>query len=248
MPNELRRGGTMRIVVAGATGAIGRQLVPMLLAAGHQVRGTTRDPERAAWLRDAGAEPVVVDVYDAAALRRAVAETPPDAVIHQLTDLAAGFDEAQLRATSRLRQIGTRHLVEAMQAAGVRRLVAQSGAWLYASGPEPHAEDDPLLDPAQAPDHPALPGILELERLTLDTDGIDGIVLRYGFLYGPGTAHASRDAVRGPSIHVAAAARAALLAVEREATGIFNIVDDGGPADNRRARRVLGWGPEIRSS
>lgn len=232
----------MRIFVAGAAGAVGRQLVPMLLAAGHQVRGTTRDPGRAAWLRSLGAEAAVVDVYDATALRRAVAEASPDAVIHQLTDLAAGFDEAQLRANGRLRQVGTRHLVEAMQAAGTRRLVAQSGAWLYAPGPEPHAEGDPLRRPT--PDDPVLPGIIELERLTLESDGIDGAVLRYGFLYGPGTAHASRDAVRGPSVHVAAAARAALLAAEREATGIFNIVDDGGPVDNRRARQVLGWLPE----
>lgn len=147
-----------------------------------------------------------------------------------------------MQATSRLRQVGTRHLVEAMQATGTRRLVAQSGAWLYAPGPEPHAEGDPLRQPT--PDDPVLPGIIELERLTLESDGVDGAVLRYGLLYGPGTAHASRGAVHGPSVHVAAAARAALLAAEHGATGIYTIVDDGGPVDDRRARQVLGWLPD----
>lgn len=232
----------MRIFLAGATGVIGRQLVPMLLAAGHQVTGTTRGPTRAAELRRGGADAAVLDAFDAAAVRAAVTQARPDAVVHQLTDLASGFGDEQLRANSRLRQVGTLNLVQAMLAAGVRLLVAQSGAWLYAPGRGPHEEDAPLREPQT--DDPVLPGIIELERLVLESPGIDGTVLRYGLLYGPGTAHATRDEVAGPAVHVAAAARAALLAVERAVTGIVNVVDDEGPVSNRRARELLGWRPE----
>ncbi len=237
----------MRIFLAGASGAIGRQLTPMLVAAGHQVIGTTRHPERAGRLRQQGADAVVLDAYDAAAVARAVAATEPEAVIHQLTDLAAGFDPEQLRASSRLRMVGTRNLVRAMVAAGVRRLVAQSGAWLYAPGPEPHTEDHPLRDPSPAGDDPVLPGIQELERLTLQTPEIDGVVLRYGLLYGPGTAHRDAASAGDPRVHVSAAARAALLALDAP-TGIYNIVDGGGSVRNERARRTLGWRPEVRAA
>ena len=177
----------MRVFVAGAAGAIGRQLVPMLIEAGHVVTGTTRSAERAAWLRSQGAHAVVVDVLDADALRAAVVDARPHVVVHQLTDLAAGFGVEQLRANARLRQVGTRNLMDATLAAGASRMVAQSGAWLYALGPEPHDERDPLLDPADVPDHAVLPGIIELERIVTSTPGVDGLVLRYGFLYGPGT-------------------------------------------------------------
>ena len=106
----------MRVLVAGAAGAIGRQLVPMLVRGGHEVYGTTRAPERAEWLRASGAKPIVLDVYDAAAVREAMDVSRPAAVIHQLTDLAAGFRPEQLRANARLRRVGTRHLVDAMLA------------------------------------------------------------------------------------------------------------------------------------
>ena len=128
----------MRVFVAGAAGAIGRQLVPMLVEAGHVVTGTTRSVERAAWLRSQGAQAVVVDALDADALRAAVVDARPQVVIHQLTDLAAGFGVDQLRANARLRQVGTRNLMEAALAAGASRMVAQSGAWLYAPSAEPH--------------------------------------------------------------------------------------------------------------
>src|SRR5437763_17157725 len=136
----------MRVFVAGGAGAIGRQLVPMLVAAGHHVTGTTRDAARAEWLRSAGADPVVLDALDGDAVRNALAAARPEAVIHQLTDLAAGFAPEQLRATARLREVGTRNLVEGMAVAGAHRLIAQSGAWLYADGPLPHSERDPMRD------------------------------------------------------------------------------------------------------
>ncbi len=241
----------MRVFVAGAAGAIGRQLLPMLLADGHAVWGTTRSPERAGWIRGVGATPVLVDALDAGDVRAAVADARPEVIVHQLTDLAGGFDRRHLEANSRLRQVGTRNLVEAALAAGVGRFVAQGAAWLYApkrpgtaSAGQPFVESDPLLTSREAPDNPVLPGILDLERLVLGTPGFDGVVLRYGFLYGPGTAgDEPRDS---PSVHVAAAARAAALAVGQGDPGACNIVDDGGGVSNARARSRLGWRPQAR--
>jgi nucleoside-diphosphate-sugar epimerase len=234
----------VRIFVAGAAGAIGRQLIPFLIAARHDVSGTTRDAARAEWLRSAGAEPIVLDVYDATAVRDAIASAKPQVLIHQLTDLALGFGPDQLRANARLRQIGTRNLVDAMLDVGVGRLIAQSGAWLYAVGPTPHTENDPLRAPETNPDDPVLPGIRELERLTLETPGITGIVLRYGYLYGVGTAYATREEIRdGPRVDVADAARAAALAIDHGSPGAYNIADRDDIVSTGRARDELGWSP-----
>lgn len=231
----------MRIFVAGGAGAIGRQLVPMLIADGHRVTGTTRSDDRASWLRSVGAEATIVDVFDADGLQRAVVAARPEVVVHQLTDLAGGFGPDDLRANSRLRQVGTRNLVDATIVAGADRLVAQSGAWLYSPGPLPHTESDLLPDPVDVPEDLVLPGIIELERLVTQTPGFEGIVLRYGFLYGPGTVSDSPG--EGPTVHVAAAARCAALAVHRGSAGIYNVVDDGGGVSNRLARDLLGWAP-----
>lgn len=229
----------MRVFVAGGAGAIGRLLVPLLVADGHEVRGTTRSPARASWLRAAGAQPVLLDVYDPSAVAAALAEARPEVVIHQLTDLAHGFGPDDLAANARLRTLGTRHLVDGARAAGVRRIVAQSGAWLYAEGPAPHVEDDPLREPS--PDDATLHGILELERLVLASPPIEGVVLRYGYLYGPGTA--GEQPGPPPTVHVSAAARAAALAVDRGPAGVYNIVDDGQTVSNGKARELLGWEP-----
>lgn len=231
----------MRIFVAGAAGAIGRHLIPMLVEAGHRVTGTTRSTERAAWLTSVGADSVILDVYDADAVRGSVRDARPEVVIHQLTDLAGGFGPEDLARNARLRKVGTRNLVDAVVAADTHRLVAQSVAWLYAPGASPRVETDPLLDPAEAPDNLVLPGVLELERVVTHTAGFVGIVLRYGLLYGPATTY---DAPASPiSVAVGAAAHAAQLAVEHGAPGIYNVVDDGGPVSNARARAVLGWRP-----
>ncbi|MDQ4034868.1 MAG: NAD-dependent epimerase/dehydratase family protein [Chloroflexota bacterium] len=232
----------MQIFVAGAAGAIGRQLVPMLVAAGHAVTGTTRSGERARWLESVGATPAVLDAYDPGAVHEAMLEARPEVVIHQLTDLARGFDREQVAKTGRLREVGTRNLVEAALAVAAYRLVAQSGAWLYADGPLPHEETHPLRTPTSDAADAALRGVLELERLVTTTSGIDGVVLRYGFFYGRHTAWRPDNA---PSPHVAveAAARAAMLAIDHGPPGVYNVVDDDDAISNQRARQLLGWAP-----
>lgn len=239
----------MRVFLAGASGVIGQRLTPLLLAAGHQVTGTTRSSDKAAALNGQGAQAVIVDVFDRLALRDAAVAARPDVVIHQLTDLPQVFDPDRraesLKRNARLRIEGTANLVVAAQAAGARRLIAQSIAFIYAEGPEPHAESDPLA-PAAGDDLNALTarGVRALEDATLNTPGIDGIVLRYGRLYGPGTWF-SAPTGRGP-LHVDAAAQAALLAVSRGSPGIYNIAEDDGAVTVAKAGQEMGFDPAFR--
>jgi len=226
------------VFLAGATGAIGSRLVPMLVKAGFHVHGTTRRPERQDGIRAAGATPVVVDVFDGQALAAALRQAKPRIVIHQLTDLPFGLDPAQMEEgrirNARLREVGTKNLVEAAVAAGAERMISQSIAWVYQRAEPPIMEETPLQDSAAA--------VRTLEALTLETPGLTGTVLRYGLLYGPAT---GSDTPAGPTtVHVDAAARAALLAAERLVTGAFNIVDDGGLVSNGKAKSVLGWSPD----
>jgi nucleoside-diphosphate-sugar epimerase len=232
----------VKVFVAGAAGVIGRALVPMLVDAGHQVSGTTRSRERARRLEAQGAAAAVLDVFERDAVLHAVADMSPEVVIHQLTDLAGGFEPEDLRRNERLRREGTRNLVDACLAAAVSRLVAQSGAWLYRDGALPHREDDPLPTPGDGPEDATLRGITVLENLVLGTSGLTGIALRYGFLYGAGTG-VERDASPLPRVSVEGAARAALLAIERGTAGAYNIVDEDPAISTDRARRELGWQP-----
>jgi nucleoside-diphosphate-sugar epimerase len=237
-----------RIVLAGASGAIGSRLVPLLVGAGHHVVGTTRSAAKAAALRRLGVEPVVVDVYDRAGLTGAVAAARPVVVMHQLTDLPKDLDPRlmaeALPRNARLREEGTRNLVAAALAAGARRLVAQSVAWLYAAGPEPHGEDDPLDHAADGARRVTLRGILALEEATLNSPPLAGVVLRYGHLYGPGTHTTVRPDVA--PLHVDAAAEAALLAVDRGSPGIFNIAEPDRHVASDKAMRELGWTADFR--
>jgi len=239
----------MRIFLAGATGVIGRRLTPLLVAGGHSVTGTTRSAEKAGALREQGAQAVVVDVFDRRTLCDAVVAARPEVVIHQLTDLPQVFDPARrgdaLRRNARLRIEGTANLVAAAQAAGARRLIAQSIAFIYADGPEPHAEGDPLAA-ADGDELNALTsrGVQALEGATLNAPGIDGIVLRYGRLYGSGTWFEAANG-RGP-LHVDAAAQAALLAVTRGAPGLYNIAEDDGAVTIDKARNELSFDPAFR--
>jgi nucleoside-diphosphate-sugar epimerase len=239
----------MNVFLAGAAGAIGRRLVPLLLGAGHRVIGTTRSGETAVELKARGVVPVVVDVFDGAALRDAVAEAQPEVVIHQLTDLPKVLDAnrggAALERNSRLRIVGTPNLIAAARAGGARRLVAQSIAFAYAPGPEPHAETDPLA-PAEGdqPSASTARGVRALEQAVLEAEGMEGIVLRYGRLYGPGTWHPEPSG-RGP-LHVDAAAHAALLALSRGEAGVYNIAEPDGAVTIDKARRHLGFEPSFR--
>jgi nucleoside-diphosphate-sugar epimerase len=238
----------MRIFLAGASGAIGRRLTPLLLAAGHDVTGTTRSADKAEELKKRGVHAVVVDVFDAPALRDIVVSARPEIVIHQLTDLPQIIDPARLREAlarnSRLRIEGTVNLIAAVRAAGVRRLIAQSIAFAYADGPEPHAETDALVS-GQGDEPSAVTGrgVRALEEAVLNAPGIDGIVLRYGRLYGPGTWNTPN--ARAP-LHVDAAAQAALLALTRGAPGIYNIAEDDGAVSIEKARSELGFDPAFR--
>lgn len=239
----------MRILIAGATGVIGRELVPRLIANGHEVVGMTRTPEKQEVLRAQGAEPVVADALDAAQVGRAVAEAQPDVIVHELTDLKGLVDvrhfERSLAATNRLRTEATDHLLAAGRAVGVRRFVAQSiTGWPYArKGGPVKTESDPLdTEPVEAM-RSALDAVRYLEEAVTGAEWTEGIVLRYGHLYGPGTA---MDLEGGVSqqirqrkfpvvgdgggvwsfVHVADAAEATVAAIEAGKRGIYNIVDD----------------------
>lgn len=235
------------VFLAGASGAIGRRLAPLLIADGWRVVGTTRSPGKTELLRALGVEPVVVDVFDAEALSAAVAAARPSVVVHQLTDLPPALDPARmgdaLGRNARLRNEGTRNLVAAALAAGARRLVAQSLAFAYAPGPEPHAEDDPLNVADQGAAGVTARGVASLEQQVLGA-GIAGLVLRYGRLYGPGTGFETND--KPAPLHVDAAARAAQLAVSKGAPGVYNIAEDDGAVSSERAKRELGWSADWR--
>jgi nucleoside-diphosphate-sugar epimerase len=238
----------VKIFLAGATGAIGKRLVTLLVEAGHQVVGTTRSQDKGIALRAAGVEPVVIDVFDAPALARVVTAARPDLVLDQLTDLPHGLSPDQMtegtRRNARIRKEGTQNLVSAALQAGVGRFIAQSIAWMYAPGPEPHTEDDPLDIDAEGDRAITVAGVAALERLTLSSPLIRGTVLRYGHLYGPGTG--TNSIPEAPSLHVDAAASAALLAVEKGHTGVYNIAEQDGYLSAAKARRDLGFDPDFR--
>jgi nucleoside-diphosphate-sugar epimerase len=239
----------MRVFLAGAAGAIGRRLVPLLLRAGHEVTGTTRSAESASELARAGAVPAVLDVFDAQAVTTAVGAAKPAVVIHQLTDLPRQFDQALVVASyaknARIRIEGTRNLIAAAQAAAARRFIVQSIAFAYAPGGEPHAETDPLnlADPVRAV---TVKGAADMERQVLSASGLDAIVLRYGLLYGPGTWHEASSGHK-PGLHIDAAAHAALLAIAHGAAGVYNIADDDGVVSIAKARAELGFDPRFRA-
>jgi nucleoside-diphosphate-sugar epimerase len=213
---------------------------------GHQVTGTTRSPAKAGQIEASCGQPAVVDAFDADALTAAVIAARPEVVIHQLTDLPDANDPANFAATraanARLRREGTRNLMAAAKAAGARRVIAQSVAFAYAPGPQPHHEADPLELEGAA--KMTAQGVAALEHAVLHTPPIDGIVLRYGRLYGPGTWSETPEG-RAP-LHVDAAAHAALLAVERGVPGIYNIAEDDGAVAIVKARAQLGFDPAIR--
>ena len=223
----------MRIFLAGATGVIGRRVVPLLRERGHTVTGLVRRSADADWLRSLGAKAVVGDVFDADGVRRAVALAAPDVVMHQLTDLKGG----NRQANSEMRVTGTRNLVDAALAAGVRRVVAQSIAWAYAPGETPAAEDVPLDLGSSGSRLRTVQGVAALEAAVREAP--EWVVLRYGLLYGPGTWYArgglmadaeargelAADGDVSSFVHVDDAADAAVDALSWP-TGFVNACDD----------------------
>ena len=248
----------MRVFVAGATGVIGRSLVPQLRAAGHEVVGMTRSPERAGELTAQGAEAVLCDAFDAAGVERAVADAEPEVVINELTDIPRSLNprkfEEQFATNDRLRRDGTRNLVHAAEAVGARRLISQSIAFAYAPADTLRSEDDGLYEDAPAPWGTSVAAVRALEEQTLGSETVEGVVLRYGYFYGPGTAYAGDGStammvrkrafpvVAGGTavysfVHVDDAALATVAALDHGAPGAYNVVDDD-PAPIRE------WLPE----
>jgi nucleoside-diphosphate-sugar epimerase len=265
---------SLRIFLAGASGTLGRRLVPQLVARGHDVVGTTRS--RADELRALGAEPTILDPLDASAVREAVVRAQPDVVVHQLTALSGlglerNFDKA-FAMTNRLRTEGTDHLIAAARAAGARRLVWQSYAgWPYARDGGPlKTEDDPLDPDPPADVRESLAAIRHLEQAVIGARDMEGLVLRYGGFYGPGTSlepggqhleliQKRKFPIGGDGagiwsfVHIDDAAAATVAAIEGGPPGIYNIVDDDPAAVSEwlpalaaqigapAPRRVPGW-------
>ncbi|MFE5136125.1 NAD-dependent epimerase/dehydratase family protein [Streptomyces fagopyri] len=242
----------MNILVAGATGAVGRLLVPLLLREGHRVTGVSRTADGAERVRRQGASAVRADAFDRDGLRRVMAAAAPDALIHQLTALS----DADGEATDRLRREGTRNLVDAARSAGVERIVAQSISWAYVPGESPADETEPLDLGASGPRGAMVEGIRSLEETVAEME--TGVALRYGILYGPGTWYAPGGAVAAALagdpgarllaaldadrsvtsfVHVADAARATVAALDWP-SGPVNVVDDE-PAEGRQWLPVL---------
>ena len=239
----------MRIFVAGATGAVGRRLVPLLVASGHDVVGTTRSPGKMAWLHDLGAEPVLLDVLDAEAVGRVISEASPDVVVHQATALSNLTNLRNLdrvfAETNRLRTAGTDNLLAAAKAVGAKKFVAQSFAgWPAEKKGPPVADEEAPFDPSPPENVTETMGaIRHLEEIVVKATDIDGIALRYGGFYGPGTSLSPRgehvEAIRKRQfpivgdgsgmwsfIHIDDVAGATLAAIERGQRGVYNIVDD----------------------
>ena len=239
-----------KVFVAGASGVIGRALCKMLVKDGWTVYGTTRSENKIEMLKQIGVEPVVVDVYDEKKLEEIINSINPKIVFHQLTDLPAGLDPAKMQealiSNAKLREIGTRNLVNASIKAGVKKMIAQSISFVYEPSTLPHTEESALLnfeDPIYGSTSKA---VASLEEEVLNAPFI-GIVLRNGLLYGNGTGFDNPvDFV--PPVHVEAAAHAAFLAINCTSNGIFNIADNDERLSTQKAKTKLKWNPDFRAN
>lgn len=237
-----------KVFVAGASGVIGRTLCKMLVKDGWKVYGTTRSENKIEMLKEIGVEPIIIDVYDEKKLEELMILIKPKIVMHQLTDLPAGLDpnkmEEALISNAKLREIGTKNLVNASKKAGVKKMIAQSIAFVYEPSSLPHTEESALLnfeDPIYGTTSKA---VASLEEQVLNAPFI-GIVLRNGLLYGDGTGFDNAvDFV--PPVHVEAAANAAFLAINCTGNAIFNIADDDKRLSTQKAKTELKWSSDFR--
>jgi 2-alkyl-3-oxoalkanoate reductase len=257
----------MRIFVVGASGAIGSHLVPQLVARGHEVVGTTRSAAKTGALRALGAEPVIVDALDPDSVADVVAKAEPEVIVHQATALNGPVNMRNVKrmaaATNRLRSEGTDHLLAAARAVGVRKVVAQSNYAVLERTGRPVVDENARIEPNPPKDaKEAVAALRHLEDAVTGMTWADGIVLRYGGFYGPGTGiEAAPDAVMAKLIrkrrfpivgggagvwsmvHITDAASATVAAIERGKPGIYHVADDE-PAPVRdvllELARVLG--------
>ena len=238
----------MRVFLAGASGVVGRRLLPRLVAEGHEVTGMTRTAAKADAIRVGGAEPAVADALDADAVRDAVAAARPQVVVQHLTDLPQDLNPRKLKtayaANDRLRAEGTANLTSAAAEVGVTRFVAQTVAFLYyPQGGPVKSEDDPIFRDAPPPFDRSAAASEALERAVIETGPFEGLVLRFGFWYGPGTTFATdgytarevrrrRFPIVGSGegvysfIHIDDVASATIAALDRGSAGVYNVVDD----------------------
>jgi len=239
----------MRIFIAGGTGVVGRRLIPLLVARGHEVSGSSRSSEGAERVRRMGATPFVMDALDGVAVKEAIAAEAPDVIVHQLTAIPSNVNlrrfDVSFAETNRLRTEGTDHLWEAARSAGARRFIAQSyAAWPYERRGGPvKSEPDPLDDAPPAWMRRTLGAIRHLESTVLGRDEMEGLVLRYGAFYGPGssigeggdvveTVRRRRFPIVGSGegvwsfVHLDDVAEATALAIVKGDAGIYNVTDD----------------------
>lgn len=230
------------IFLAGATGAIGHALSGILVQAGYKVYGSTLYESQVQALKELGVEPVVMNVYEAERLKNILAEIKPEIVINQLTDLPFGLDadkmhEALIR-TARIRTEGTKNLIEAAVASGCKRFIAQSISFIYSEGSLPHLESDSLLPSTHPVYGETADAVRNLEKQVIES-GLEGLVLRYGRLYGPKTGF---DAPIAPaSVHVDAAAKAAEIVITKGVTGIYNIAEADASLSSEKAINTFKW-------
>ncbi len=232
---------TDTIFLAGGSGVVGLNLIPRLRKDGWRVVATTQSEAKFQFLEQAGAEPLIMDAFDEQRVMDAVTALRPSVIMNQLTSLPDGLDPEQMpiarERNAKIRDIGTRNLAAAAKASGTTRLVSQSIAFAYAQGTPPYSEED-RLDPSQW-------GVASLEKQTLGGQ-LTGLVLRYGYFYGPGTGFEFRT--RPGSIHIEDAAEAASIAARHGDAGIYNIAEDDGMFDVSKASAQLHFKARLHDS
>lgn len=234
--------------IAGASGVIGKNICKLLVKDGWKVYGTTRSKNKIESLNKLGIEPIIVDVYDEKKIEEIIVSIKPKIVFHQLTDLPLGLDpdkmEKALESNARLREIGTKNLVNASKKAGIEKMIAQSIAFVYEPSVLPHTEDSALLNFSDPVYGTTSKAVASLEEQVLNESFI-GIILRNGLLYGNETGF-DKPVDYVPPVHVEAAAYAAFLAINCDKNNIYNIANDDERLSTIKAKNELKWSPDLR--